>query len=173
MKNIKSLCLTTTPWRRMESGCVDPRILDLGTDWRWVVSFTHLPLYPWYRWTEGRVGPRTGLDDMERKNVLLLIRLELRPLSCPVRSQLVYRLALFQLLNYILSMLNSVYAEVTFLSDIYLNIIPSCMIWSSTKFSPQKYSCIRSIYPFPPLLELIVVTVLELHTFKNKIYLFN
>jgi hypothetical protein len=27
------------------SGCIDPRILDLGTSWRWVVSFTHRPLY--------------------------------------------------------------------------------------------------------------------------------
>jgi hypothetical protein len=27
------------------SGCKDPRILDLGTSWRWVVSFTLRPLY--------------------------------------------------------------------------------------------------------------------------------
>jgi hypothetical protein len=35
------------------SGCIAPRILDLGTRWRWVVSFTPRPLYPqgkshWY-----------------------------------------------------------------------------------------------------------------------------
>jgi hypothetical protein len=27
------------------SGCIDPHFLDLGTSWRWVVSFTPLPLY--------------------------------------------------------------------------------------------------------------------------------
>jgi hypothetical protein len=35
------------------SGVIAPRILDPGTRWRWVVSFTHRPLYPpgkspWY-----------------------------------------------------------------------------------------------------------------------------
>jgi hypothetical protein len=25
---------------------VDPRIFNLGTRWKWVVSFTHQPLYP-------------------------------------------------------------------------------------------------------------------------------
>jgi hypothetical protein len=32
------------PWRRI--GGIAPRIFDLGTRWRWVVSFTPLPLYP-------------------------------------------------------------------------------------------------------------------------------
>jgi hypothetical protein len=30
----------------MGSGCIDPRFLDFGNSWRWVVSFTHLPVYP-------------------------------------------------------------------------------------------------------------------------------
>jgi hypothetical protein len=30
----------------LESGCIDPRILDLGTRWRWVVRFTPRLLYP-------------------------------------------------------------------------------------------------------------------------------
>jgi hypothetical protein len=38
------------------SGCVDPLFLDLGTIWRWVVSFTVLPLYP------GGKSPRYPLD---------------------------------------------------------------------------------------------------------------
>jgi hypothetical protein len=29
-----------------ESGCIDPYFLDLGTSWRWVVSFLPRPLYP-------------------------------------------------------------------------------------------------------------------------------
>jgi hypothetical protein len=28
------------------SGCIDPHFLDFRTSWRWVVSFTPLPLYP-------------------------------------------------------------------------------------------------------------------------------
>jgi hypothetical protein len=28
------------------SGCIDPRLLDLDTSWRWVISFTLRPLYP-------------------------------------------------------------------------------------------------------------------------------
>jgi hypothetical protein len=38
--------LSATPLRRMESGCIDPHFLDLGTNWRGVVSFTPRPLYP-------------------------------------------------------------------------------------------------------------------------------
>jgi hypothetical protein len=46
----------------MGSGCIYPHFLDLGTSWRWVVSFTVLPLYPRYaldRWTASRSG-RSG-----------------------------------------------------------------------------------------------------------------
>jgi hypothetical protein len=57
---------STTPWRRMGSGCIDPRFLDLGTSWRWVVSFTPRPLYPqgkspWYPLYRRWLDPRTGL----------------------------------------------------------------------------------------------------------------
>jgi hypothetical protein len=38
------------------------------------------------------VGPRAGLDDVEKRNFLTLPRLELRPLGRPVRSQSLYRL---------------------------------------------------------------------------------
>jgi hypothetical protein len=38
------------------SGCIDPHFLDLGTSWRWVVSFTPLPLY-----SQGK-SPRYPLD---------------------------------------------------------------------------------------------------------------
>jgi hypothetical protein len=40
----------------MGSGCADPRFLDLGTRWRWVISFTPLPRYP-----RGK-SPRYTLD---------------------------------------------------------------------------------------------------------------
>jgi hypothetical protein len=55
------------------SGCRDPHFLVLGTSWRWVVSFTPLPLYPregapGAHFIGGWVDPRAGLDDMEKWN---------------------------------------------------------------------------------------------------------
>jgi len=49
------------------SGGIAPCVLDLGTRWRWVVSFTPRPLYPKGRnpdthWTGGWVGPIAGTD---------------------------------------------------------------------------------------------------------------
>jgi hypothetical protein len=38
------------------------------------------------------VGPKTGLDDVERRKILPLPGLELRPLGRPIRSQSLYRL---------------------------------------------------------------------------------
>jgi hypothetical protein len=40
----------------------------------------------------GWVGPRTGLDEMEKRKFLALPGLEIRPLSRQARSQLLYRL---------------------------------------------------------------------------------
>jgi hypothetical protein len=72
-------------------------IPDLSTNWRWVISFTPLPLYPRERpssthWIGGWVSPKTGLDDVERRKIMLLARLELRPLGHPARSPSLYRL---------------------------------------------------------------------------------
>jgi hypothetical protein len=46
------------------SGCIAPRIVDLGTRWRWVVSFTPRPLYPqgrspWYPLDRRLGGPQS------------------------------------------------------------------------------------------------------------------
>jgi hypothetical protein len=41
---------------------------------------------PGTHWIGGWVGPRTGLDDAERKKILPLPGLELRPLGHPARS---------------------------------------------------------------------------------------
>jgi hypothetical protein len=62
-----------------------------------VVSFRPRPLYPGERapgtnWIGGWVGPRTGLDDVERRKLLPLPGLELRTLCHPVRMQSLYRL---------------------------------------------------------------------------------
>jgi hypothetical protein len=56
------------------------------------------PLYPPggkdsdTNWIGGWVDPRVGLDDMEKRKFLTLTGLEIRPLSRPARSQLLYRL---------------------------------------------------------------------------------
>jgi hypothetical protein len=57
-----------------------------------------LPLYPWgnspgTQWMGWWVGPRTGLDDVEKRTFCTLPGLELRPLDRPARSQLLYRLS--------------------------------------------------------------------------------
>jgi hypothetical protein len=39
------------------------------------------------------VGPRGGLDDVEKRKFLTLPGLELRPFGCPVHSQSLYRLS--------------------------------------------------------------------------------
>jgi hypothetical protein len=79
------------------SGCIDPRFLDLGTSWRWVVSFTPRPLYPRERapgthWIRGWVNPRAGLDHMEKCKFFTPPGFELQPLGRPARSQSLYRL---------------------------------------------------------------------------------
>jgi hypothetical protein len=95
-----SLCFTTQAWRSQGvwgSGCIDPRFLGLSNSWRWVVSFTHLPLYPrgksppGIRWIGSWVGPGADLDDMEKWKFLTPPGLEHRPLSRPARSQSLYR----------------------------------------------------------------------------------
>ena len=43
-------------------------------------------------WTAGWVGPRVGLDDVEKRKFLTIPGLELRPLGRPACSQSLYRL---------------------------------------------------------------------------------
>jgi hypothetical protein len=72
-----SLCfqLSTTPWRRIRSGGIIPRILNLGIRWMWVISFRPRLLYPQGKtpgthWIRGCVGPRTVLDVMVKRKIL-------------------------------------------------------------------------------------------------------
>jgi hypothetical protein len=86
------------PWTRMWEWMYRSTFFDLGTSWRLVISFTPRPLYPrgespvTHR-GGGWVGPRTGLDDMEKRKFLPLPGLELRLLGRPTRSQSLYRLS--------------------------------------------------------------------------------
>jgi hypothetical protein len=76
---------------------LDLRLLDLGASWRWSASGpAALPPVPGIG---GCVGPRTGLDDMEKITFLSLERFELRPLSCPARNQSLYRLRYGVMIN--------------------------------------------------------------------------
>jgi hypothetical protein len=47
---------------------------------------------PGTHWIGGWVGPRAGLDDVEKRKFLTLTGLDLRPLGCPARRQSLYRL---------------------------------------------------------------------------------
>jgi hypothetical protein len=67
--------LSTTQWRHMTEWRYGSIILDLGSVWRWVVSFTSWPLYPGKRapdthWIGGCVGSRDGLDAVEKRKIL-------------------------------------------------------------------------------------------------------
>jgi hypothetical protein len=93
-----SLCLTNKAilYEGMgESGCIDPHFLDLSTSWRWVVTFTFRPLYPWgksprYLSDRRLGGPQSWSGDMEKKKFLTLLELELWLLSHPACSQSLY-----------------------------------------------------------------------------------
>jgi hypothetical protein len=79
------------------SGCIDLVLLTsalvLG---EWSAScpgrFTPGERAPGTHWIGGWVGPRPGLNDVEKRKFLTLPGLELRPLSPPARSQSLYRL---------------------------------------------------------------------------------
>jgi hypothetical protein len=58
-------------------GCRDPRCLDLGTRWRWVVSYLSLPIYqqgkrPRYpvewKWSEVKILDPTGTRPLTRSS---------------------------------------------------------------------------------------------------------
>jgi hypothetical protein len=54
--------------------------------------FTPCERAPGTHWKGGWVGPRSSLDDMEKKKFLTLPGLELQPLRRPACSQLLYQL---------------------------------------------------------------------------------
>jgi hypothetical protein len=53
----------------------------------------------WAPGTIGLVGPRAGLDNVEKRKFLILLELELWPLGRPARSQSLYRLRVSRLVN--------------------------------------------------------------------------
>jgi hypothetical protein len=77
---------------------IDPYFLDLGTSWRWVVSFTLRPLYPWGKSPrypfDSRLGGSQGWSGRRGEEKILDPTVS-RPLSRPARSQSLYRLRCF------------------------------------------------------------------------------
>jgi hypothetical protein len=101
-----SLCLTNSALCHEDvwgAVCIDPRILDIDISWSWVSSFTPRPLYPREKgihWIGGWVNLRTGMDKVERRKILPLPGLELRPLGRPAPSQPLYWLR-YSLMSYL------------------------------------------------------------------------
>jgi hypothetical protein len=72
--------LSTASWRRMGEGQYSSTILDLGSRWRWVVSFT-----PWRIYPRGK-STRCPLDRRLGGPQCLYGRLEVENISCPCRE---------------------------------------------------------------------------------------
>jgi hypothetical protein len=75
----------------MGHGCIDPHFLDLSTSSR-PGRFTPRERAPGTHWIGGWMGPRTGLDDMEKGEFLEPTGTQTRPLGCSAHGQSLYRL---------------------------------------------------------------------------------
>jgi hypothetical protein len=81
------------------SGCIDPHFLDLGTSWRWVVSFTPLPLYtreraPPYPFYSRLGGPQSRSERYGEVKIFYPTGTrDPAPPGRPARSQSLYRLS--------------------------------------------------------------------------------
>ena len=81
-----------TPWRVRGAWSTAPRILNLGTRWRWVVSFMPRPLYPWRKSLHFSLNRRfsefqSRLGFTEKKNIFLLPRIKPRFFGLPTLVQ--------------------------------------------------------------------------------------
>jgi hypothetical protein len=79
-----------------ESRCIDPRFLHLGTSWRWVFSFTPLPLYPPGKEPQyllnSRLGGRQSRSGrLGAVNIFYLAGTRTPILGRPARSHSLYR----------------------------------------------------------------------------------
>jgi hypothetical protein len=94
------MCLTNKALSHEDvrvSGCIDSRILDLGTGWGWLASFTLCPLYPQENSPRYSLGRRLDCPQNQsgrrgKKKILALPALKFRPLVRAVLSRSLYRL---------------------------------------------------------------------------------
>jgi hypothetical protein len=80
-------------WR--SGGTASLHILNLSTRWRWVVSFTSWPLYPWGKnlsihWTEQLMGPIVSLDVVAKRKILSWREMNLSSNLYPSQYQVIY-----------------------------------------------------------------------------------
>jgi hypothetical protein len=71
--------LSTTPWKNTRECRCSAIIYYLGTRLRWGFSVTPRPLFPGTHWVRGWLGPRAGLDAMEKKKIFPLPGIGPRP----------------------------------------------------------------------------------------------
>jgi hypothetical protein len=158
-----------------------PTFLDLGTRWRWLVSFTLRPLY-----TRGN-SPRCPLDRRLSRHqsrsgrrgeekFLILLGLELRPVGRPTRSQSLYRLRYHHFLKVSGQLKNPVISSgmepATFrLASYCLNQlryhVPPAFAWRNLgkPWKPQDIQCV-SIDSNKKLPEYRIITI-----WTNSFYL--
>jgi hypothetical protein len=79
------------------SGRIDTQILRRGISWKLVVTFTTLPFYlrrksPRYPMDIRQGGPQYRSDDMDKRKIMSLPGLELRPIGRLDHSYSLYRL---------------------------------------------------------------------------------
>jgi hypothetical protein len=65
----------------------DPHLLDLGTSWTWVVSFTLQPLYPWYPLDKRMGKPQTWTGEYGKIKILEPSGTWTQTAGHPTRSQ--------------------------------------------------------------------------------------
>jgi hypothetical protein len=70
---------------------IDSCVLDLGTSWRGMASFTPLPHCP-LGYNPGNHLIECWMDNMEKRKFLIQLGFELRSLDNPARSQWLHRL---------------------------------------------------------------------------------
>jgi hypothetical protein len=89
-----SICLRATVFQNPEwtlwTHCISPRFLDLGTIWRWVVSFIPLPLYsrrknPLYSLDRRSGGPQGRSGWYEEVKFLYLWSCDPQPVAMHTR----------------------------------------------------------------------------------------
>jgi hypothetical protein len=79
------------PWKYMGSGRIPQLFLTSTLDWGdWSASCPGR-FNPGIRWISGWVGPRTGLENVEKWKTLFLAGLDLRPFGHPARSHYISR----------------------------------------------------------------------------------
>jgi hypothetical protein len=125
------------------SGCINPHFLDLGTNWRRVVSFTPRPLYPRYPLHRRLGGPQSQ--------------------SGPFGELKILDLSIFALTRYYpVTISLSVYVDFNYF------ICNSQNDSSSDKFVPSEIKSGETDHEFTLINTLVALRYASLSTIRNK-----